>query len=158
MRTGEHFTPCLSIDPTNTGTFCAWPDKIANPYDFSFNTAGQSDLGCPAGHQSLTCWYNQAAFTVPPLASGQTFSHQFGDSGNGTLVGPDQINFNLALLKSFDITETDKIQFRAEVYNLANHPQFALPGSNPDALGGSSITSTLPDNQREFQFALKWLF
>ena len=158
MRTGEHFTPCLSIDPTNTGTFCAWPDKIANPYDFSFNTAGQSALGCPAGHQSLTCWYNQAAFTVPPLASGQTFSHQFGDSGNGTLVGPDQINFNLALLKSFDITETDKIQFRAEVYNLANHPQFALPGNNPDAPGGSSITSTLPDNQREFQFALKWLF
>jgi Carboxypeptidase regulatory-like domain/TonB dependent receptor len=158
MRTGEHFTPCVSFDPTNTGTYCAWLDKIANPYDFSFNTAGQSALDCPAGHQSLTCWYNQAAFAIPPLASGQTFSHQFGDSGNGTLVGPDQINFNLALLKSFDITETDKIQFRAEVYNLANHPQFALPANSPDAKGGSSITSTLPDNQREFQFALKWLF
>ncbi len=158
VRTGEHFTPCLSADPTNTGTYCAWPDKIANPRNFSFNPAGQSALGCPAGHQSLTCWYNQAAFTTPPLAPGQTFSHQFGNSGNGPLVGPDQVNFNLALLKSFDITETNKIQFRAEVYNVANHPQFALPGSTPDVPGGSSVTATLPDNQREFQFGLKWLF
>jgi hypothetical protein len=158
VRTGEHFTPCLSADPTNTGTYCAWPDKIANPYNFSFNPAGQSALGCPAGHQSLTCWYNQAAFTTPPLAPGQTFAHQFGDSGNGPLVGPDQVNFNVALLKDFDITESNKIQFRAEVYNIANHPQFALPGSTPDIRGGSSITSTLPDNQREFQFGLKWLF
>jgi hypothetical protein len=157
-RSGEHFTPCVSFDPTNTGTFCAWPDKIANPSNFSFNTPGQSALGCPPGHQSLTCWYNQAAFTIPPLAAGQTFSHQFGDSGNGALVGPDQVNFNLALLKSFDITEKDKIQFRAEVYNLANHPQFALPANHPDIAGGSSITATLPDNQRELQFALKWLF
>ena len=68
------------------------------------------------------------------------------------------MNFNVALLKSFDITESNKIQFRAEVYNLANHPQFALPGNAPDQPGGASITSTLPDNQREFQFALKWLF
>jgi hypothetical protein len=157
-RTGEHFSTCLSFDPTNTGTYCAWPEKIGNPYDFSFNTAGQTALGCPGGHQSLTCWYNPAAFTIPALAPGQTFAHQFGNSGNGVLVGPDQVNFNLALLKSFDVTERNKIQFRAEVYNLANHPQFALPSNNPDAPGGASITATLPDNQREFQFALKWLF
>jgi hypothetical protein len=157
-RTGEHFTPCLSYDPTNTGTYCAWADKLANPSDFSYNTAGQSALGCPPGHRSLTCWYNQAAFTVPQLAPGQVFAHQFGDSGNGTLVGPDQINFNLALLKDFNFRESEKIQFRAEVYNLANHPQFALPSNNPDAAGGASVTSTLADNQREFQFALKWLF
>jgi hypothetical protein len=157
-RTGEHFTPCLSSDDTNTGTYCAWADKIGNPNDFSMNTTGQSALGCPAGHRSLACWYNQAAFTPPPLAPGQTVARQFGNSGNGSLVGPDQVNFNLALLKSFGITESNKIQFRAEVYNLANHPQFALPANSPDQPGGASISSTLADNQREFQFALKWLF
>jgi Carboxypeptidase regulatory-like domain/TonB dependent receptor len=157
-RTGEHFTVCLSSDDTNTGTFCAWPEKTGNPTDFSLNTAGQSALGCPAGHRSLACWYNQTAFTLPPLAPGQSVARQFGNSGNGVLVGPDQVNFNFALLKSFDITESNKIQFRAEVYNLANHPQFALPANNPDQPGGASISSTLADNQREFQFALKWLF
>lgn len=158
IRTGEHFTPCLSFDPTNTGTYCAWSDRVANPYNFSYNTAQQAALGCPSGHQSLTCWYNQAAFTIPPLAPGQAFAHDFGDSGNGTLVGPRQVNFNFAVLKDFPVTEQNKIEFRAEVYNLFNHPQFALPSNNPDAAGGASITSTLPDNQREFQFALKWLF
>lgn len=158
VRTGEHFTPCLSYDPTNTGTYCAWADRVANPYDFSYGTAQQSALGCPAGHQSITCWYNQAAFTIPPLAPGQNFSHQFGDSGNGTLVGPRQVNFNFAVLKLFPINERNRVQFRAEIYNLFNHPQFALPSNNPDAPGGSAISSTLPENQREFQFALKWLF
>ena len=157
-RTGEHFTPCLSYDPTNTGTYCAWAERVGNPYDFSYNMVGQTALGCPPGHQSLTCWYNQAAFTIPPLAPGQSFAHQFGNSGNGSLVGPNQINFNFALLKNIPIDERNKVEFRAEVYNLLNHPQFALPSNNPDAQGGASITATLPDNQREFQFALKWLF
>jgi hypothetical protein len=144
-RTGEHFTPCLSSDDTNTGTFCAWADKVANPNDFSFNLAGQASLGCPAGHRSLACWYNQAAFTLPPLAPGQLVARQFGNSGNGSLVGPDQVNFNVALLKSFDITESNKIQFRAEVYNLANHPQFALPGNSlPGGLGTTPPGSTPP--------------
>ena len=157
-RTGEHFTPCLSYDPTNTGTYCAWPNRVADPYNFSVNTTQQAALGCPPGHQSLTCWYNQGAFTIPALQPGQNFSHQFGNSGNGSLVGPHLVNFNFAMLKDFEITERNRLQFRAEVYNLFNHPQFALPASNPDAVGGAAITSTLPDNQREFQFALKWLF
>jgi hypothetical protein len=157
-RTGEHFTACTSSDYTNTGTYCAWPDKVADPYNFSYDTATQTALGCPAGHQSLACWYNQAALVIPPLAPGQKFAHQFGNSGNGLLVGPKLVNFNVAMLKTFDVYESNRIEFRAEVYNIANHPNFALPGNNPDAQGGASINSTLPDNQREFQFALKWLF
>lgn len=157
-RSGEHFTPCLSFDPTNTGTYCAWPDKVGNPYDFSQNTAQQAALGCPVGHQSLACWYNQGAFTIPALQAGQNFAHQFGNSGNGTLVGPRQVNFNFALLKTFAISDTIGIQFRAEAYDLFNHPQFALPSNNPDVPGGASISSTLADNQRELQFALKLLF
>ncbi len=157
-RTGEHFTPCLSSDRTNTQTYCDWADTAGNPYNFSTGQATQAALGCPVGHQSITCWYNQGAFTIPPLAPGQTFAHQFGDSGNGSLAGPHQVNFNAAVLKDFALTESQRIQFRAEVYNLFNHPQFALPNNNPDAPGGASISSTLPDNQREFQFALKWLF
>jgi hypothetical protein len=158
IRSGEQFTPCLSFDPTNTGTYCAWPDRITKPYDFSFNTARQTALGCPAGRQTLECWFNQAAFVIPPLAPGQNFAHAFGNSGNGILIGPDQVNFNFALLKNFQIGEHNTLQFRAEVYNIFNTPQFALPGNTPDVPGGAAITSTLPDNQREFQFSLKWIF
>ncbi len=78
IRSGERFTPCISFDPTNTGTYCEWPDRVANPYNFSFNTAGQTALGSPGGRQTLQCWYNPAAFVIPALAPGQQFAHRFG--------------------------------------------------------------------------------
>ncbi len=46
------------------------------------------------------------------------------------------------------------MQFRAEMFNIFNHPQFGLPGRSSNSTGGASIRGTLPDNQREIQFAL----
>jgi hypothetical protein len=159
IRSGEHYTPFLSFDPTNTGT-AAMPDTIHNPYDFSFDIADQGSVyHCPTpGHQSLQCWYNQTAFAVPALAPGQTVAHLFGNAKDGTLVGPDQVNFDFGASKNFRITERHVVQFRAEMFNLFNHPQFGLPGRNPNNNGGASITGTLPDNQREIQFALRYTF
>jgi hypothetical protein len=158
VRSGEHYTPFLSYDPTNTGT-AAMPDMIHNPYDFSFDLAGQAALGCPnPGHQSLVCWYNPAAFAVPAVAPGQTFATNFGNAKDGSLVGPDQVNFDFSASKSFHFTERHQLQFRAEFFNLFNHPQFGLPGRNPNSSGGAQINGTLPDNQREIQFALRYTF
>jgi TonB dependent receptor len=158
-RTGEAYTAFLSYDPTNTGTGGPWPDRIHNPYDFSYNLSGQAALGCPAtGKQTLTCFYNPAAFVIPPLAPGQTFAHEFGDSGNGSLRGPDQVNVDFSMMKDFHITEGQVVQFRAELFNIFNHPQFQIPGANPNVAGGQAITSTLTDNQREVQFALRYTF
>jgi hypothetical protein len=157
-RTGEATTAILSFDPTNTGSFAPWPDRIHDPYDFSFGKDVQQAMGCPVGRQTLECWYNPAAFVIPALAPGQKFAHQFGNGGSGNLRGPGQINFDLGLLKQFAITEHQNITFRVEFFNIANHPQFKLPNSSPDVEGGAAITATLPDNQREIQFALKWSF
>jgi hypothetical protein len=159
IRSGEHFTALLSYDPTNTGT-TALPNMVHNPYDFSFDTADQANLyQCPnPGHQSLSCWYNQTAFVIPALAPGQGSAHQFGTARDGDLVGPDQVDFDFSAFKNFAITERHQLQFRAELFNIFNHPQFALPNRNPNNLGGAQITSTLPDNQREIQFALRYTF
>ena len=157
-RSGEATTAILSFDPTNTGSFAPWPDRVGNPYDFSYGQAVQASLGCPVGHQSLQCWYNPAAFVIPPLAPGQTFAHQFGNGGNGNLRGPSQVNFDVGLMKDFALTERQKLSLRAEFFNIANHPQFKLPNNNPDVSGGQAITATLPGNQREIQFALKYNF
>jgi Carboxypeptidase regulatory-like domain/TonB dependent receptor len=161
IRSGEHYTAFWSSDFTNTGT-AAIPDIIHNPTDFSFNVAGQAAIGCPnPGHQSLVCFYNPTAFVEPALAPGQSSAHEFGDAGNGDLVGPDQVNFDFSAFKNFRITERQQLQFRAEMFNIFNHPQFGLPGRNPDqggSNGGARINGTLPDNQREIQFALRYTF
>jgi hypothetical protein len=158
LRSGEAYTAGLSFDPTNTGA--GWrPDRIHNPDDFSFDTETQRALGCSSpGKQTLDCFFNQAAFVLPPLAPGQTFARQYGNGGRANLRGPDQVNFDFAMLKNFRITERNRLQFRAEFFNLFNHPQFALPGGTVDEPGGASITSTLPDNERQIQFGLKWSF
>ncbi len=160
IRSGEHYTAFLSSDPTNTGT-AAMPDIIHDPTDFSFNIAQQAADGCDnPGHQTLRCFYNPAAFAVPGLAPRQSSAHMFGNSGNGDLLGPHQVNFDFSAFKSFRITERQQLQFRAEMFNIFNHPQFGLPGRNPDqaANGGAQINGTLPDNQREIQFALRYTF
>ncbi len=157
-RTGEHETAFTSNDYTNTGSFGPRPDLLHNPADFSFNLAGQAALGCTPGKRTLGCWFNQAAFAIPSLAPGQTFAHNFGNAYSGEVVGPSQLNFDLAMMKRFSIVEGQNLTFRAEAFNIANHAQFQIPNAAPDVPGGSSVTSTLPDNQREIQVSLKYNF
>jgi len=168
IRSGEAFDALLGGDVTNTGAASARPDKLHNPYDFSFDPADQTALGCTSGHQTINCWFNQAAFAVPPLAPGQTSAHMFGDAGRAVLRGPDLVNFDFSIYKTFQLSERFGLSFRSEFFNIFNHPNFNLPnvgsggGSSGagfvNVAGGAAITQTVPDNQREIQFGLKLLF
>ena len=161
-QTGEALTAVMSTDLSNTGSFSYRPNQVANPYDFSFNTAGQAALGCSnPGHQTLDCWYNPAAFVAPSLAPGQQSAHSFGNAKIGDLRGPGLVNFDFVLQKNFRIRESQQIEFRSEFFNLFNHPNFGLPGGSSsvpvDVPGGAAITSTATDN-RQIEFALKYTF
>ena len=160
MQSGQAYTAGLSADLSNTGSGSYRPDRIHSPYNFSFDTAYAQSIDplCGSGKQTLACFFNPAAFRPPPLAPGQLSAHVFGNGGNGNLRGPELINFDLAMLKEFRVTERHRLQFRAEFFNIANTPNFALPGGTVDVAGGAAVTSTLSDNQREIQFALKWTF
>jgi carboxypeptidase family protein len=194
-RSGEAFDVLLGGDVTNTGAFPPRPDAIHNPYDFSFNVAAQADpkqLACSKpGHQTLDCWFNQAAFVVPALSTapgdcgGQCFARNFGNARRAALRGPDMVNFDFSAYKTFQLGERFGLQFRAEFFNIFNHPNFNLPnlgsggGSSGAGIvnfsctnaappvptdcskrsgGGAAITQTLPDAQREIQFGLKLQF
>jgi Carboxypeptidase regulatory-like domain len=162
-QTGEAATAVMSTDLSNTGSFSYRPNQIANPYNFSFNTASQAnDYGCSnPGHQTLDCWVNQAAFVAPPLAQTQQSAHSFGNGRIGNLRGPHLVDFDLVLQKSFRVTESQQIEFRSEFFNLLNHPNFGLPGGGSlvyvDVPGGAAITNTATDN-RQIEFALKYTF
>jgi hypothetical protein len=64
---------------------------------------------------------------------------QFGNAGRNILRGPAFAQFDLALQKTFQLTEGTKITFGAEAYNLFNHPNFAVPSNTqtPLTLGGN---------------------
>jgi hypothetical protein len=107
--------------------------------------------------------------TVTTQAACPTCATLFGNSGVGILPGPGQFNFDATLSKQFNFTERYHLQFRAEFFNLLNHPQFngISPGSGtggttsflpqPLVAGGSTITQTSV-NPRVIQLGLKFSF
>ncbi len=165
MYSGRSFTPYLSFDPTNTGSGGPRPDVVGNPYNFSNATTvgfdgaavSPSNGGCPSSHQSIFCWFNPAAFALPPLAPGQQFATEFGDAGRGILRGPAQYNVDFSIFKDFPFSESKVLQFRAEFFNLFNTPEFGDPNFLVDTQGAGSISSTVHPS-REIQFALKFSF
>jgi len=161
LHSGEALTPLLSTDYTNTDSGAPRPDAVGNPYDFSNATS----VGCPSNKQTIECWYNPAAFAIPALAPGQTFSHDYGDARRGSLRGPAEFNVDASLFKNFSFTEKSKLQFRVEAFNLFNTPEFSLPYAAVDQIGSpassgsplvpslsGSITSTVHAS-REIQLA-----
>ena len=96
---------------------------------------------------------------VPPCdASGcDQFESLYGTSGRNLFRGPFQVRFDMSLAKEFPIKERLHLQFRAEVFNITNTPQFAVPGTTLGAAGFGSVTAQ-SNQPRVVQFALKLLF
>ena len=73
----------------------------------------------------------QAPFTFGPLLNNpQRFSAPegltFGDVGRNSLNNPSRVNFDMALLKHFQTSESTTLEFRAEAFNIFNHTQFRI--------------------------------
>ncbi len=81
----------------------------------------------------------------------------YGSEGRNLLHGPGLFNIDYSLFKSFPIKERLKLQFRAELFNIFNHPNFNNPASSFGTASFGNITSTSTNN-REIQFGLKLMF
>jgi hypothetical protein len=154
MYSGQAFTPLLSFDPTNTGSGGPRPDVIGNPYNFSNATSA----GCPSNQQTISCWYNPAAFAVPSVAPGQTFATVFGNAPRGMLRGPAQYNVDFSVFKNFQIKEDQNLQLRGEAFNLFNTPEFGLPYNAVDVAGTAGSISSTVHSSRQLQIAVKYTF
>jgi hypothetical protein len=86
----------------------------------------------------------------------------FGNLGAGTLTSPGLATLDFSLLKHFAVTESQKIQFRADFFNLFNRPNFGGPSRTiftdgvPSADAGR-ITST-SGSARQIQLGLRYTF
>lgn len=105
-----------------------------------------------------TQWFDVTAFAAPA-------PNRFGTAGRNTVRGPKLVNYDFSVFKQFQITESKRVEFRTEFYNLTNTPHFNQPASNfSTASSFGSITSTIGANgvagagEREVQFALRFLF
>jgi hypothetical protein len=110
-----------------------------------------------------TGYLNPAAFTMPATGT-------FGNLGRNSIFGPHYTNVDFSVAKTTHVTEQFAVQFRAELFNVFNHPNFALPSNflTPGTSPMGTITQT-PDvaqgnpglgggGPRVIQLALKFLF
>jgi hypothetical protein len=149
---GSPFTVYLNFDNANAGET-----------DRANRVAGCQLL--PSGfQQNVDHWYNPACFTLPP-------AYTFGNAARDAYQGPNILNFDFSLFKSFKLTESKSLQFRVETFNLFNRANFSPPGGTTNGAysGGAGtigtdfgtpnfmkILSAAP--ARQIQFALKFLF
>ena len=158
LQDGQPFTvPCTVT--TAAGVGC---DALMVP--------GQDPIG---GKHNVDQWLNPAAFANAPAATsvGQSDLSPLGGAPT-QVVGPGFHRLDFSLFKTFATTETTRLEFRAEVFNLTNHPNFANPGfeavyngapvldfvGNPGHFGQITATRDNPNDPREIQFALKFYF
>ena len=100
---------------------------------------------------TLDRWLDITAFVMP--ADGQ-----FGNAGVSTNTAPGFANWDFAIGKRFNVRESKYVDFRAEFFNLTNHPSFAPPARNysaPSTFGTITDTVSAP---RIIEFALKFYF
>lgn len=120
----------------------------------SFNPGSQRvnvlrDPSLPSGERSIAQWFDTTAVAQPPQFT-------FGNAGRAILESPGLTNVNLSLLKNFVITERWNLQFRAEVFNAFNQPNFEDPGR---ALGSPTFGMiNAAGDPRNLQLGLKLQF
>jgi hypothetical protein len=121
--------------------------------------AGRPDVvaGCDlyAGQQLHGLWFNPNCFSLQPLGT-------FGNVGRDFIIGPNLWNLDNSVTKDWKVKESFTVQFRAEAFNILNHPSFQNPTTvifAGTAVNGSAGKITATNSQpRQIQLALKLLF
>jgi hypothetical protein len=112
----------------------------------------------PAGQKLGTpeLWFDPCAFRLQPAGL-------LGNLGRNTVQSPSLIGMVLGVLKNFPISESNRLEFRWELFNLLNHPNFGGPSaslfSNATTVSATAATITSTEGSaRQMQFALKYIF
>ena len=142
-QSGNPFSPIIPVVDTR-GSLVAFNRPNLAP--------GQS-LYAP--NRSPAQWLNKAAFLTQTTG--------FGNVGRNILTAPGMYNFDFSVAKNTAITERIGLQFRAEVFNIVNHPNFTQPVSQTTSTQFGQITATRAvrgdvSSSRQIQLGMKLIF
>ncbi|MEW5975667.1 MAG: TonB-dependent receptor [Acidobacteriota bacterium] len=142
LRSGRPFTIFASANNSLVGNRGGLANALADCV---------RDGSLPADQRTVDRWFDPSGYSVPTPA-------RLGNCGRNTLDGPGLVNFDFALARSFPyFGENRRLEFRWEMFNLFNTPQFGLPDRNRSSSGIGRISS-LAGDPRVMQFALKFYY
>jgi hypothetical protein len=146
------------------------PVTILAPNTFTGNATIRPDLIGPLAFPNTLLptgniqWFSGATCTTP--VAGCTFlasNTHFGDLGRNSIIGPDFTNLDFSITKNTKISERFSHQFRMELFDAFNHPNFGQPGRVIGTGTFGQITNTRfatgdSGSSRQIQFAMKLIF
>ncbi len=114
-------------------------------------------IALPGDQRSPDRWFNTDAGFEKAIAKQlvnniQTFPIRFGG-----IRSDGQATWSYSLFRNYKIRERVTAQFRAEVYNVMNHPSFAAPNTTPTS-SSFGVATQVVSEPRNWQFALKLKF
>jgi hypothetical protein len=141
FQAGFPFTVNANQDFSNTGSLSPRPDRTCNG----------------AGQQTVAEWFDTSCFTTDALSQAlANGTPRFGNSGKNILYGPGLQQWDVSFIKRNQLTERVGLDFRAEFFNLFNHPNFGTPGATIGTSTAGQITGA--GAPRDIQFGLKLRF
>jgi hypothetical protein len=150
VRSGAPYNPGVGFDITGAlGQYAG----ASRPNVKAGATADSLTLG------TLARYFDTNGLEAPALGT-------FGNLGRNVLRGPGFWNVDMSAIKDTRITENKSLQFRAEFFNIFNHPSWGAPNpasfslsrgtAVPNVLAGQITTTT--STARQVQLALKLIF
>jgi hypothetical protein len=142
LNSGTPFDIGSGKDIANTGNY-----NYGNGYGYE-----RADVVGPLYPATKTPqeWFNTSSFVYP-----QPFT--FGDLGRDTLRSDWFKNFDFSIFKQLPITESKRLEFRVEMFNLTNTPVWSTPITSLESPQFGQVTSTA-NTARQIQFGLKFYF
>lgn len=137
-RDGQDFTAVDSNDVANTGN--------GNNYERA-KVVGDSGLS----HRTIFEWFNKAAFASPTIGT-------FGDAYRNALRDQRWINLDSSVIRSFPIWREKRFEFRAEAFNLFNHPIFGQPNNDVSSNNFGAVGTNQANINRRLQLSGKIVF
>ena len=107
------------------------------------------DPDLSAGQRAVQRWFDTEAFEQPARFT-------FGNAARAVGRAPGRVNFEIGIMKNFPFKDRYRLQFRAEMFNAFNHPNFGIPGTTFGAPTFGVINRSDPG--RIVQFGLKLYF
>jgi hypothetical protein len=102
----------------------------------------------PPDQRTLNRWLDTSAFAQPA-------NYTFGNQGINTVRADGKVDFDFSVLRNFALRESKRVQFRVELFNAFNHPNFGLPGHTFGGPGFGIVSSSDPG--RRIQLGLRFL-
>jgi hypothetical protein len=159
VQSGPPFTPVVSgnvsgADEINNAT-------VQNGIAIDTDRPNVVSRDFYPSHQTPQQWTHASAFSTPS-------PYTFGDAGRNILRGPGLGSCDFSILRNFRWGEAAKVQFRAEVFNIFNHPNFDIPQNIVNAASFGQIFNTVqpvaglasggPGEPRELQLGMWVVF